>query len=406
MSKMLIVGFVLTVFGLGMVSSSCVKSKNNGSTPVIEKGFKRSGEQLKLMLESNSDLTKLPRSVDENGNTIFVSSYNWVSGFYPGCSWFMYEYTNDATWKAAAEKWTKALEQEQFNTNTHDVGFIIYCSYGQGYRLLGNEAWEGVIINAAKSLSTRYNENVGCILSWSWGKNTEGWEFPVIIDNMMNLELMFKASELSGDNLFREIAIKHAETTMENHFRDDFSSYHVVDYDPVTGEVRGKRTHQGSSDESEWARGQGWGLYGYTVCYRETKNPEFLKMAENIAAYIINHPNTPVDLIPMWDYDMFGKVGEPRDASAASLIASALLELSTLVESEKSEKYLNYAKRILESLASDEYLAETGTNNFFILKHATGNKPKNSEIDVPLIYGDYYFLEALIRLEKLSTTNN
>lgn len=377
------------------------EEKSTPEAGIIEKSFARSGEQLNLMLETNTDIKKLPRSVDENGETIFVPSHNWVSGFYPGCLWFMYEYTRDEAWKAAAEKWTKALEKEQFNTKTHDVGFMIYCSYGQGYRLLGTKSYETVIVNAAKSLSTRYNENVGSILSWSWGKESKGWEFPVIIDNMMNLELMFKATELSGDSTFREIAIKHAETTMKHHFREDFSSYHVVDYDPETGEVRGKHTHQGNSDDSQWARGQAWGLYGYTVCYRETKNPEFLKMADDIAAYIIDHPNTPEDLIPVWDYDLYGKEGEPRDASAASIIASALLDLSTLVEGEKAAKYFNHAEGILESLASDAYLAASGTNNYFILKHATGHKPENSEVDVPLIYGDYYFLEALLRLKEM-----
>ncbi len=367
----------------------------------VEKSLIRAGEQLSLMLEANEDTTKRPRSVDENGNTIYVPSRDWVSGFYPGCLWFMYEYSKDKKWKDAAAKWTSTLSKEQFNTGTHDVGFMIYCSYGQGYRLEGIKEYESVIINAAKSLATRYNDTVGCTKSWSWGEKQQGWSFPVIIDNMMNLELLFKASELSGDETYKNIAIKHAKTTMKNHFRDDYSSYHLVDYNPETGEVIRKRTFQGNSDESSWARGQGWGLYGFTFCYRETGDPEFLQMAENIANYIINQPSTPEDLIPVWDYEMFGVEGEPRDASAAAVIASALIELSTLSEREKADEYFHYAEKMLENLSTDTYLAKAGTNNNFILKHCTGHKPHNSEVDVPLIYGDYYFLEALLRMKNL-----
>lgn len=390
---------VLLVFLSG--TTACNQSTQQDKEDYIEKSMIRAGEQLSLMLESNDDTAKLPRSVDEDGNTIYVPSRNWVSGFYPGCLWFMYEYSKDRKWEEAAKNWTSALSKEQFNTYTHDVGFMIYCSYGQGYRIDGIKEYKSVIINAAKSLATRYNDTVGCTKSWSWGEDTEGWSFPVIIDNMMNMELLFKASELSGDETYRNIAIRHAKTTMHNHFRDDYSSYHVVDYNPETGEVNRKRTFQGNSDESSWARGQAWGLYGFTFCYRETGDPEFLQMAEHIADYIIHNPNTPEDLIPIWDYEMYGIEGEPRDASAASIIASALIKLSTHSERTKADEYFHYADKILENLSTDSYLAKAGTNNNFILKHCTGHKPHKSEIDVPLIYGDYYFMEALLRMKNL-----
>lgn len=390
---------VLLVFLSG--TTACNQSTQQDKEDYIEKSMIRAGEQLSLMLESNDDTAKLPRSVDEDGNTIYVPSRNWVSGFYPGCLWFMYEYSKDRKWEEAAKNWTSALSKEQFNTYTHDVGFMIYCSYGQGYRIDGIKEYKSVIINAAKSLATRYNDTVGCTKSWSWGEDTEGWSFPVIIDNMMNMELLFKASELSGDETYRNIAIRHAKTTMHNHFRDDYSSYHVVDYNPETGEVNRKRTFQGNSDESSWARGQAWGLYGFTFCYRETGDPEFLHMAEHIADYIIHNPNTPEDLIPIWDYEMYGIEGEPRDASAAAIIASALIELSTHSERTKADEYVHYADKILENLSTDNYLAKVGTNNNFILKHCTGHKPHKSEIDVPLIYGDYYFMEALLRMKNL-----
>jgi uncharacterized protein YyaL (SSP411 family) len=218
---------------------------------------------------------------------------------------------------------------------------------------------------------------------------------------MMNLELLFWAAKETGNQMFKEIAVKHAETTMNNHFREDFSSYHVVDYNPETGEVQSKNTHQGYSDESAWSRGQAWGLYGFTMVYRETDEKKYLKHAENIAAYILNHPNLPENMIPYWDFNAPNIPNEPYDASAAAIIASALYELSTL--SENGEMYLNAANKISESLASDQFLAVPENNNGFLLKHSTGSKPHDSEVDVPLIYADYYFIETIMRKSNLFT---
>jgi len=388
-----------------IVSIACACENNNTDKQGIRnddflvKGLNSAAEQLHGAVAHYQDLTKFPRSSNPDGTPILVDGKNWVSGFFPGNLWMMYKLQGDEKWKDAAIKWTEALNEQQYNTGTHDVGFVINCSYGNGLKLTKNDKYAPVIIQAARSLMTRYNPTVGCTKSWDWSNE---WQFPVIIDNIMNMELLFEASKLIGDESFKKAAIHHAKTTMKNHYRPDNSSYHVVDYNPETGEVLKKFTHQGSSDSSAWARGQAWGLYGYTMCYRETGDQEFLDQAEKIASFIMNNPNTPQDLIPYWDYDAPGIPDEPRDASAAAIISSALLELSEY-SPDNGDKYYNYAVIILRNLSSDEYLASGGSNNYFILKHSTGHKPKDSEIDAPLVYGDYYYLEALLRYKELQT---
>ena len=392
------IGYLFVVSFL-MIMCNNVKNeqKDVEDRDVITKSFDIADQHLSNAIEQYQDLSKFPRSANPDGSLHARGAKNWTSGFFPGSLWYLYEYSKDDKFKEAAIRWTEAVSENQYNTGTHDVGFIINCSYGNGKRLTGNEAYGPVMIQTAKSLMTRYNENVGCTKSWDW---SEEWQFPVIIDNMMNMELLFEASKLSGDESFKEGAINHAKTTMEHHFRPDNSSYHVVDYDPENGEVLEKVTHQGINAESAWSRGQAWGLYGYAICFRETRDKVFLDQANRIAEFIMNHPRTPEDLIPYWDYDAPGIPNEPRDASAAAIMASALLELSTYSQ-ENAENYFNYAERLLMSLASEEYLAAPGTNNNFLLKRCTGHKTADSEVDGPLIYGDYYFLEALLRYQKL-----
>jgi unsaturated chondroitin disaccharide hydrolase len=337
-----------------------------------------------------------PRTLDEKGNLVLIPSKDWVSGFFPGELWYLYEYTHNNKWLTAAKEYTAKVEPEQFDKGTHDVGFKIYCSVGNGYRLTKDAHYKEVIIQAAKTLSTRFNPAVGTIKSWD---NRKDWKYPVIIDNMMNLELLFEASKLSGDSSFHKIAVSHANTTMKNHFRPDYSSYHVIDYDPQTGAVLHKQTHQGFADSSAWARGQGWGLYGYTICYRETKNPAYLKHAEAIAKFIFSNPNLPKDKVPYWDFNDPGIPNVPRDASAAALMASALYELSTY--SKNGKEYKKMADKMVSSLTKS-YQAKPGESKGFILLHSTGHKPANSEIDVPISYADYYYLEALIRQDRLA----
>lgn len=339
----------------------------------------------------------LPRSYQDDGKLITCNSGWWVSGFFPGSLWYLYEYSGDDELKKMAEEYTKRVEDQQYNTNTHDVGFMIYCSFGNGYRITQNEHYKDVILSASKSLATRYHPVVGCIRSWDWGE----WQYAVIVDNMMNLELLFFSSRNQGYKKMYEIAVSHANTTLENHFRSDGSCFHVISYDTITGEAIIRQTRQGFSDESSWARGQAWALYGYTMSYRETGNAEYLDQAEKIAGFIIDHPRLPEDKVPYWDFDDPDIPDTYRDASAAAIICSALIELSHLSEKRQGKKYLKVAEKLILSLSSPEYRAEPGTNGNFLLKHCVGSKPENSEVDVPLTYADYYYLEAMMRYKKL-----
>uniref|UniRef100_UPI0035A0FB69 glycoside hydrolase family 88 protein n=3 Tax=Bacteroides TaxID=816 RepID=UPI0035A0FB69 len=312
-----------------------------------------------------------------------------------------YELTGDKKWLPLAEKYTEALDSVQYLTWHHDVGFMIGSSYLNGYRFARKEVYKPVVVQAAKSLSTRFRPAAGVLQSWDADKGWQaerGWKCPVIIDNMMNLELLFEASLLSGDSTYYHIAKKHADTTLAHHFRADNSCYHVVDYDPETGEVRNRQTAQGYADESAWARGQAWALYGYTMCYRYTRDARYLEQAEKIYGFIFNHKNLPEDLVPYWDFDAPGIPNEPRDASAAACTASALYELSTYLP---GKGYKETADKVMESLASPAYRAAVGTNGNFILMHSVGSIPHGAEIDVPLNYADYYFLEGLKRKRDL-----
>ncbi len=337
---------------------------------------------------------KLPRTIDVNGDLITSGSAWWCSGFYPGSLWYLYEYTGDDLFKQEATRRTMLIEKEKYNKGTHDLGFMLYCSFGNGYRLTGNSNFKDIIITGSESLITRFRPNVGCIQSWDWAAK---WQCPVIIDNMMNLEMLLFASAVSGNPKYKKIAIKHANTTIKNHFRDDYSTYHVIDYDTASGEVLHRNTHQGFSDESAWTRGQAWGLYGYTMMFRETGKKEYLVQAEAIAGFILDHINLPDDMVPYWDFDAPNIPDAKRDASSAAIIASALIDLSTLTENDSKQRYLEAAKKMMASLASDQYLAKTGANGNFLLKHSVGSLPGKSEVDVPLTYADYYYIEALIK---------
>ena len=280
------------------------------------------------------------------------------------------------------------------------MGFKVYCSFGSGYKLTNDARYKQVIIESARTLSTRFNPVAGVIKSWD---NRTKWKYPVIIDNMMNLELLFAATQLTGDSSFYKIAVAHANTTMKNHFRPNNSSYHVVDYDTVSGNVIQKTTHQGYANESSWSRGQIWGLYGYIMCFRFTKDKKYLEQAEKIAAFVLEHPNMPEDLVPYWDFDAPKIPNEERDASAGAILASGLYELS--IYSKKGKLYRQKADKIVESLTNN-YRSAIGENKGFILLHSTGSRPSNSEVDVPLSYADYYYLEALIRSKKLNEKKN
>jgi unsaturated chondroitin disaccharide hydrolase len=360
----------------------------------VDKAFDFATKQYLNMLGSHPDLTKFPQSTKPNGEPYDRTSDWWCSGFFGGSLWYLYEYTGGANWKAAADQWTRALDQEKHNTSTHDLGFMLFCPYGNGYRLTGNKDYIEPMVTGANALATRFNPAYGLIKSWD--KHAD-CEYPVIIDNMMNLEFLFWAARQSKDKRLYDIAVTHADNTLKHHFRKDYSSYHVICYLPGTKVFR-KKTHQGVADSSAWARGQAWAVYGYTMMYRETKNKKYLKQAEGIANFVINHPNLPADKVPYWDFDA---PNEERDASAAAVFASAFLELSTYSKRHK-DLYFNTAEQMLASLASPAYTASLNENNNFILKHSVGHKPGKSEINTPIVYADYYYLEALLRYKKLT----
>ena len=346
-------------------------------------------EQIGPSVYAKVDSLRPQPSADKLGKLRTCDVYDWTSGFFPGSLWLAYELTGDERLLADAVDYTNKMLPATFYTGTHDLGFMVGCSYGNALRISPNDSLKTVIIRTADNLASRFNPEIGAIRSWDFGP----WNFPVIIDNMMNLELLFQASKLTGDNKYKDIAIRHADKTMACHFRPDMTSYHVVSYNP-DGSIETRQTFQGRSDESAWARGQAWGVYGYTVCYRETGDKKYLEFAQKIADMIISRVKTE-DHIPLWDYDAPNLPTTPRDASAAAVTSSALFELCGYLPD--SQKYFNYAESILRSLSSPEYLAEPGTNCGFILKHSTGSLAHGSEIDVPLNYADYYYLESLKR---------
>lgn len=352
--------------------------------------------RLVKLLEHPIDSVGFPRSMSvKTGEIKKVPSKDWTSGFYVGNLWQIYTLTGDSKYKERAEQWIPFLEKEKFNVGTHDMGFKIYCSFGKGYEIIQSAPYKKVIIKSAQTLCNRFNKKIGSLKSWD---NRDKWDFPVIIDNMMNLELLFEASKLTGDDSYRKIAIQHANTTLKNHFRKDDSCYHVVGFDTITGKVKSKNTHQGYSDDSSWARGHAWAVYGFTMTYRYTKDKTYLKQAEATAQFFINHKNMPEDGIPYWDFNAPTIPNTTRDASAAAIMASALIELYTFT---KNEVYLNYSNKVINSLSSDKYLLNGSVNGPFILDHSTGDWSKKTELDEPIVYADYYFLEAIIRKKAL-----
>lgn len=347
------------------------------------------------------DSLNIPRSLNPDGSLHGTNSRSWTSGFYPGTLWQLYRYSGKSELKELAQQWTAFIRKEQYDTHTHDLGFKIFCSFGQGLEYADKVQYEETILQASRTLIQRYNPKIGAIRSWDF--NRDQWQFPVIIDNMMNLEMLFEADKLSKEENFAQIAQQHAMTTSQNHFRDDYSSFHVVSYDTILAKPHIRQTHQGLADNSAWARGQAWGLYGFTMAYRYTQNKSFLEQAQRIAAFIFEHPNMPQDLIPYWDFDAPNIPHEIRDVSAATIAASALLELSQYSDASFGERYLGWADRILVSLQQPQYQSPNGP---FILTHAAGNVPDGLEVDVPLIYSDYYYVEALLRRLALYETKD
>ncbi len=383
---------------IGCASSYKQKNVPTGITEKwIDQNLAHASGQYRTLIK-NLPRGVMPESFANNALKT-CNSESWVAGFYPGTLLFLYEANKDTALYNEATRRIKLMNKEQYNTGTHDLGFMMYCSYGNLNRIQPERKYQQILLNSARSLATRFNPKVGCIRSWGNAKDTS--EFKVIIDNMMNLELLFWATKVSHDSSFYKIAIRHAETTLKNHFRPDHSSYHVVVYDPRNGNVIKKVTAQGFSDASAWSRGQSWGLYGYTLMYRETKDKKYLEQAQNIAQFILDNPHLPTDKIPYWDYDAPDIPNAKRDASAGAIAASALIELSTYSNKTLSKKYLEAAQTMLQTLSSPDYLAQTGVNGGFLLMHSVANMNGPTDVDAPLPYADYYYIEALQRYKNL-----
>ena len=382
--------------------SGCAKNQEAPLGEVVNDALSFAANQSLLMANSLSDsIGMLPQTLSADGNLVACGSKWWVSGFFPGLLWYLYEDSGDEAIKKWSQEYTERVKKEKLTKDTHDVGFIIFCSFGNGYRLTHNPEYRQVIKEAANSLSTRFNPIVGCIRSWDHAKWNAQWQYPVIIDNMMNLELLTWTADEFDDEPLMNMAVSHANKTLRNHYRPDYSCYHVVSYDTITGQVEKKNTSQGFSDESSWARGQSWGLYGFTMMYRQTNKQEYLEQANNIARFLINHPRLPEDKIPYWDYDDPSIPNTYRDASAAAIMCSALIELSQYTDKQDSLDFITVAEKQIRSLSSSAYLNKLGSNGNFILTHSVGHLPNKTEVDVPLSYADYYFVEALIRMKKV-----
>lgn len=389
----------LTLFGCSPTTR--IHKPDKELLQIIDQNVNDAAAQYRIMKEKLPP-DRFPKTWHADKDELETSDSGWwCSGFYPGVLLYLFEETRDLELYDEAMRILKVLEKEQYNTTTHDLGFMMFNSFGAANKINPKAEYKEILINSAKSLASRFSPTVGLIKSWD---SKEG-DYLVIIDNMMNLELLFWAARATGDSSFYDIAVTHADNTIKNHFRDDYSSYHVLNYDPETGAVNEKRTAQGYSYESAWARGQAWGLYGFVVTYRETKEKRYLEQARHIADFILSHPNLPEDKVPYWDFNAPNIPNALRDASAGAIIASALMELNRYVDPKTANHYLSVTETILKTLSSPEYKAETGTNGGFILKHGVGHFPHGTEIDVPLTYADYYFVEAMKRYEEMFELN-
>ncbi|MGN6493698.1 MAG: glycoside hydrolase family 88 protein, partial [Agriterribacter sp.] len=344
----------ITIVCTALVLTGICQPRKLSMQQLVEDNLQFAASQYKYMMkELPPDV--MPRSYNDSSKQLVTSNTEWwCSGFYPGTLWLLYKETKDEALKKEAEKRLAILEKEKNNTGTHDLGFMIFCSFGNAYKITGNPHYKDVIFTAASSLATRYRPSIASIQSWN--KN-DRYSCPVIIDNMMNLELLEWVTQAGGDKKFAEIAVNHANTTIKNHYRPNYSSYHVVDYDTEAGKVIKKVTHQGYANESSWARGQAWGLYGFTMMYRLTKDTAYLRQATHIADFLLRHPNLPADKIPYWDFNAPDIPNAKRDASAGAIIASALLELSQYTAPKKSKAYKTAAEVMLRSLSSPAYRA-------------------------------------------------
>ncbi len=386
------------------VSCSGKDNGNNTKTPKpptmelairTDKVFDLAAEKLTKTVESIQDSNRFPRYIEEDGTWATTDSHAWSSGFFAGCLWIMFEYTGDEIWKKHAVKWTESMEREKHNRDNHNNGFMMMPGFGNGYRLTGNEHYREVLIESARSLASRYSDKVGCIKA----NEMKQWKYPVMVDTMVNIELLFWAAKNGGDPSWHDMAVAHATNTMRYHVREDGSTVQIVDCDPETGDVLGHYTLCGLSGDSAWSRGQGQALYGFAVAYRETGNPEFLETAQRLADYFIE--KLADDPVPDWDNKVPNFPDTIRDSSAGSIASVGLFELQKLVKDQgNAQRYRMAATDIFVTLVINNYLT-IASNSYGLIKHATWKKPTDPQADTSLIWGDYNFLEALVLYDKI-----
>ena len=394
------------VVGLAVVLGFCMCTHKPSGTLDVNKALDYCAKQTQRTLteletDSGIDYTMMPRNImadEQHWNCRKATKEEWCAGFWPGVLWYDYEYTKDKQVLEEAENFTHSLKfLSHIPAYDHDLGFLVFCSYGNGYRLTKNPAYKQVILDTADTLATLFNPIVGTILSWPREVEPRNWPHNTIMDNMINLEMLFWAAKNGGNPYLYDIAVSHADKTMKSQFRPDYTSYHVAVYDTITGNLIKGVTHQGYADSTMWARGQAWAIYGYTVVYRETKGPKYLDFAQKVTDVYLDR--LPEDKVPYWDFDDPSIPNAPRDASAGAVVASALLELSTYLPNGTGKRYKDAAIEMLTSLSSDSY--QSGESKPSFLLHSVGHWPNHSEIDASIIYADYYYIEALLRLKRL-----
>lgn len=399
------------VVGLAVMLGFCTCTHKPSGTLDVNKALDYCAAQAQrtlteLKTDSGIDYTMMPRNImadEHHWNCRKATKEEWCAGFWPGVLWYDYEYTQDKHILEEAKKFTNSLEfLSQIPAYDHDLGFLVFCSYGNGYRLTKNPAYKKVILDTADSLSALFNPVVGTMLSWPREVEPRNWPHNTIMDNMINLEMLFWAAKNGGNPYLYDIAVSHADKTMKCHFRPDYTSYHVAVYDTISGNLIKGVTHQGYADSTMWARGQTWAIYGYTVVYRETKDPKYLDFVQKVTDVYLER--LPEDKVPYWDFDDPSIPNAPRDASAAAVVASSLLELSTYLPNGTGKRYRDAAVEMLTSLSSDNY--QSGKSNPSFLLHSVGHWPAHSEIDASIIYADYYYIEALLRLKRLQEGKN
>jgi len=391
---------LIVVLCAGLACSSETPEKTEVPVRKAEKNipvdeiFTYAQKQLARSVELVGDADKYPFYAKDDGTWETMDSSWWSSGFFAGCLWLMYENTGDDIWKQHAEKWTTSMEKEQYVKADADIGYRIINSYGNAYRVTGDESYRKVLIESAKSLASRYSSKIGLVKAY----DMDQWKYPILIDHMMNVELMFIGTNVGGDPQWKEQAEQHGLNTIRTCIREDGSSVQVVDLDPNTGEVLSHDTLCGLSGDSAWSRGHGEGIYGMAIAYRETKNTAFVDAFKTLVDYYI--ANMPADYVPFWDFSDPNIPNTIRDSSAASMTADGLLEMCALLpDGPDKEKYFELAGNILESLCAN-YLT-TGTNRPGILDNASFQGPEVMGADTSLIFGDYNFLSALKKYKAL-----